>query len=247
LSGTRLEGRRVLVLGASAGIGRAAGLAVAAEGANVAMAARRRDRLDQAVTDAGPGCFSFECDVRDPAACERVVQQAVNALNGLDAVVYAPGLGLYGEIEEMTAADWRETFETNVFGASLITRAALPHLLSARGKVVYFSTNSINERPPRPGMSVYVASKVALESMAMAWQGEHPTIGFTTIAIGDTLTEKAEVVPPEVLTKWIPRWEAVGVGPARLMQPESVAEQVVNILSSSETVRRLTITPTAPD
>jgi NAD(P)-dependent dehydrogenase (short-subunit alcohol dehydrogenase family) len=147
----------------------------------------------------------------------------------------------------MTATDWRETFETNVFGASLITRAALPHLLSARGKVVYFSTNSINERPPRPGMSVYVASKVALESMAMAWQGEHPTIGFTTILIGDTLTEKAEVIPPEVLTKWIPRWEAVGVGPARLMQPESVAEQVVNILSSSETVRRLTITPTAPD
>ena len=96
-------------------------------------------------------------------------------------------------------------------------------------------------------MSVYVASKVALESMAMAWQGEHPTIGFTTIAIGDTLTEKAEVIPPAVLAKWIPRWEAVGLGPGRLMQPESVAEQVVNILSSTETVRRLTITPIASD
>jgi NAD(P)-dependent dehydrogenase (short-subunit alcohol dehydrogenase family) len=247
MSGSRLEGRRVLILGASAGIGKATGLAVAAEGARVAMAARRPDLVNQVVAEAGLGCFGFECDVRDPVACERVVRESVDALGGLDAVVYAPGLTLFGEIEEMGGAEWQETFETNVFGASLITRAALPHLLSTRGKVIYFSSFSINDRPPRAGMSVYVASKTALESMAQAWQGEHPNIGFTTITIGDTLTEKSEVTPPDVVAKWVPRWEAAGLGSGRLMAPDSVAEQVVNILSSRETVRQLAITPIPSD
>ena len=76
-----------------------------------------------------------------------------------------------------------------------------------------------------------------------AWQGEHPNIGFTTITIGDTLTEKSEVTPTEVVAKWVPRWEAVGLGSGRLMDADSVAEQVVNILSSRETVRQLAITP----
>ena len=201
---SRLDGRRVLILGASAGIGKATSLAVAAEGARVALAARRPRLLDEAVADAGPGCFGFECDVRDPAACERVVSEAVAALGGLDAVVYAPGVTLFGEIEEMSEAHWRETFETNVFGASLITRAALPHLQRAPGIVIYFSSFSINDRPPRAGMSVYVASKAALESMAQAWQGEHPGICFTTITIGDTLTEKSVATPPHTATSELP-------------------------------------------
>jgi len=243
MTSSRLEGRRVLILGASAGIGKATSLAVVAAGARVALAARRLELLESAVADAGAGSLGFVCDVRDPAACERVVDDSVAALGGLDAVVYAPGLTLFGDIEEMGLAEWSETFETNVFGASLITRAALPHLQSARGKVIYFSSFSINDRPPRAGMSVYVASKVALESMAQAWQGEHPNIGFTTITIGDTLTEKSEVTPTEVVAKWVPRWEAVGLGSGRLMDADSVAEQVVNILSSRETVRQLAITP----
>ena len=83
----------------------------------------------------------------------------------------------------------------------------------------------------------------AYPPMAQAWQGEHPNIGFTTITIGDTLTEKSEVTPAEVVAKWVPRWEAVGLGSGRLMDADSVAEQVVNILSSRETVRQLAITP----
>ena len=63
--------------------------------------------------------------------------------------------------------------------------------------------------------------------MAQAWQGEHPSIGFTTITIGDTLTEKSEVTPPEVVSKWVPRWQAVGLGSGRLMDPGSVAEDAL--------------------
>jgi len=247
MTSSRLTGRRVLVLGASLGIGRASAMAIAAEGARVALAARRLEPLEQAVAEAGPECVGFECDVADADACESVVQRTVEAFGGLDAVVYAPGITLFGRVEEMDSDAWRTTFEINLFGATLVTRAALPHLLAARGKVVYFSSISIDDRPPRYGLAPYVASKVALESLAKAWQGEHPTIGFTTIAMGDTLTSKVDDSATGILAELVPRWLAYGLMPGRVMEPESVAEQVVNVLASSETVRRLAITPTAPD
>jgi len=243
----RLEKRRILVVGASAGIGRATSLALAREGARVALASRRRELLNETVTLAGPACQGFECDVRDPSACEHLVNQASEALGGLDAVVYAPGITLLAKIEESDSDLWRTTFETNLFGAALITRAALPHLVRSRGKVVFFSSISIDDRPPRAGMAAYVASKVALESMALAWQGEHPTVSFTTLAIGDTLTEKVETTPTEAVAEWVPRWIAAGLMPGRLMLAESVADQVTNILASPEHVRRLAITPVAPE
>jgi NAD(P)-dependent dehydrogenase (short-subunit alcohol dehydrogenase family) len=112
--------------------------------------------------------------------------------------------------------------------------------------VVYFSSIAIDDRPPRWGLAPYVASKVALESAAQAWQGEHPEVSFTTLAIGDTLSGKIEDAPPLLVADLVPRWTAAGLMPGRLMEPESVAEQVVNVLASRETVRRLAITPTAP-
>jgi NAD(P)-dependent dehydrogenase (short-subunit alcohol dehydrogenase family) len=236
----------VLVLGASMGIGRASSLALAAENARVALAARRPDVLAAAVKAAGPRCIGIGCDVADARDCERVVEQAVAAFGGLDALVYSPGITLFGGIESVDAQAWRATFETNVIGAMLVTRAALPHLLATRGKVVFFSSIAIDDSPPRFGLAPYVASKVALESLAAAWRGEHPTVGFTTLAIGDTATEKLEAADAQRIAEFMPRWTAPGVMPQRLMEAESVAEQVVNVLAARETVRRLAITPTPP-
>ena len=242
----RLEGRRVLILGASVGIGKATAKAIAAEGARVALAARRRDVLADAVAEVGAGAIGIACDVADEGDCERVVRETADAFGGLDAVVYAPGITLFGEIADMDARAWRTTFDVNVVGATLVTRAAIRHLEASRGKVVYFSSVTIDDRPPRFAMAPYVASKHALEAVAQAWQGEHPDVSFSTIAIGDTRSEKAEVVEEHVLTDYVPRWVAAGLMPGRLMEAESVAEQVVNVLASRENVRRLTITPVAP-
>ncbi|HPG24542.1 MAG: SDR family oxidoreductase [Spirochaetaceae bacterium] len=246
MSGSRLADRRVLVVGASAGLGQATARAIAAEGARVAIAARRRPRLEACLATLPRGAVALECDVAEDSACERVVAETVSAFGGLEAVVYAPGLTILRAARDTTGSDWRETFETNLFGAAMVTRAALPHLLESRGRVVYFSSISIDDRPPRAGMSAYVASKVALESMAQAFQGEHPSVGFTTIAAGDTLTEKVAETPPEVAMEFVPRWMSAGLLPGRLMDAESVAEQVVNVLASREHVRRLAITPEPP-
>ena len=114
-------------------------------------------------------------------------------------------------------------------------------------RLLYFSSIAIDDRPPRVGMAAYVASKVALESMAQAWQGEHPSVGFTTLAIGDTLTDKVGEIDPEIVRNFVPKWLSAGLMPGRLMDAESVAEQVVNILASREHVRRVAITPAPSD
>ncbi len=247
MSGTRLEGRRVLILGGSVGIGKATGVAIAAAGGRVALAARRPEVLAQAVAEirgGGGNATGIECDVTDADDCERVVHSAVEALDGLDAVIYAPGITLFGRIAELDATAWRHSFDVNVVGATLVTRAAVSHLSTTRGKVVYFSSIAIDDRPPRYGMAPYVASKVALESLAQSWQSEYPDLGFTTIAIGDTQSEKADVVSEDVLRDFVPRWVAAGLMPGRLMPAENVAAQVVNVLATPETVSRLAVVPT---
>ena len=239
----RLEGRRVLVVGASSGIGLASGKAIAAEGGQVALAARRVELLEEAVDELKGGAVAVACDVRDPASCDAVAAQSVAALGGLDALVYAPGLTLYKPVEDMDAEAWRATLETNIIGATLVMRACFSELHANQGKAVFFSSISVDDHPPRFGMAPYVVSKTALETLVRAWQGEHHSIGFTTIAMGDTLSGKVSEGDIELLGQLVERWSEVGYMYGRMMEAESVDAQVVNVLSSPETVRRLAITP----
>ena len=243
----RLEGRRLLVVGGSSGIGRASGLAAAAEGARVAFAARRTERIAEAAREAGNDAIAVACDALDEGACKTAVSEAADAFGGLDAIVYAPGVGIPKPIEALDADDWRRAFDLNVIGATSITRFALPHLAAARGKAVFISSISIDDQPPRPGFAPYVVSKTALETLVRAWQGEHREVAFTTIAMGDTLTEFGHDYGPELIGGLVQRWVSEGYMYGRAMDPAPVAEQIVNVLASSETIRRLAITPNYGD
>ena len=86
-----LDGYRILVVGASTGIGRAVGIQAAQSGAAVAFAARRTELLEEAVDAAGGSSFAVACDVRREEQCARAVEEAVERFGGLDAVVYAAG------------------------------------------------------------------------------------------------------------------------------------------------------------
>jgi NAD(P)-dependent dehydrogenase (short-subunit alcohol dehydrogenase family) len=239
----RLSGKRLLVVGASSGLGRASGLAAAAEGARVCFAARRMDRTKEAAQEAGNQAIALRCDVRDESSCRNVVADAVEALGGLDAVVYAPGIATFGPIEEIDADSWRAVLETNLIGASLILSAAIEHLEASRGKAVLFSSIVIDDSPPRPQQASYVISKVALEALIEAWQAEHRGVGFTSIASGDAVTEFGTGHDLEKLAPIVRQWTDEGYLYGRMMDASAVAEQVVNALSSSETVRRIAITP----
>jgi len=241
-----LTGKRILIVGASSGIGRATGLMLGRSGARVALAARRLDRLEAAAQDAGAGAIALACDVRDPDACEAAVARAAAILGGLDGIVYAAGASALTRLEAATADDWRLAFETNVLGAALVTRAALPHLLAARGRAVYLASIAAWDRPPRLGLGLYMATKAALEKMIEVWRAENRQVGFTSIVLGDTVTEFGAGWDRASIDAFVKDWAARSQLYERAMAPESVAAQVLHALSSTEGVDQIVILPRPP-
>lgn len=174
---------RAVVVGASSGLGRCIGTGLARRGAKVALLARRRDRLERAAQEASG--VAIECDVTDENSCRVAITTAANELGGIDALVYAAGIGHLARLVDIDTDTWRRTFDTNVIGAATITAAAIPHLAAAEGRAVYLSSVSASLTAPWPGLGAYVVSKAALDKLVEAWRAEHANIGFTRLVVGD--------------------------------------------------------------
>ncbi len=172
-------------MGASSGLGRCIGTGLAQRGAHVALLARRRARLEDAAKEAGPGTLVVECDVTDEPSCRSTIAEAAAGLGGIDALVYAPGIGPLGRLVDTDAATWRAAFDTNVTGAAIVTSAAIPHLTASGGTAAYLSSVSASLTPPWPGLGAYAVSKAALDKLVEAWRAEHPGVGFTRVVVGD--------------------------------------------------------------
>lgn len=204
---------RAVVVGASSGIGRCIGVGLAQRGVSVALLARRVERLQDAAKEAGPGTLALECDVRDPDSCNTAITEAAVAFEGLDALIYAPGIGPLVPIADTDADTWRRVFDTNVIGASLITSAAIGHLTDSSGTAVYLSSVSASQTPPWPGLGSYAVSKAALDKMVDAWRAEHPSVNFTRLVVGDcvggegdSMTEFANEWDPDLMAKFHSVW-----------------------------------------
>lgn len=178
---------RVAVVGASSGLGRCIGTGLAQRGAHVALLARRYDRLAGAAAEAGNDAVPIACDVTNVANCRSAVAEVVGVLGGLDALVYTTGIGVLAPLHEVTPEQWAQLFATNVTGASLVTAAAAPHLAEAAGSAVYLSSLSASYTTPWPMLGAYAVAKSALDKLVEAWRAEHPEIGFTRLAVGDSL------------------------------------------------------------
>ena len=241
--------RRVLVVGATSGLGRAIGMRLAADGARVALAGRRKDRLDAAVAEAGPAVFGIVADVRDPSSCEDAVASAADALGGLDGLVYCPGVGHLAKLVDTTPAQWRETFETNVLGAVDVTRAAIPHLIASRGVAVYLSSVTGSVTPPWPGLGMYSVSKAALDKLVEAFRVEHPQVGFTRIVVGPAggdgpnTTEFADRWDPDLAGELMPMWYQLGHMDGSVIELTDLTDQVMGILGSPATLETVVIQP----
>jgi NAD(P)-dependent dehydrogenase (short-subunit alcohol dehydrogenase family) len=234
---------RVLVVGASSGIGRSVATMAVRDGDAVAFAARRQGMLDDAVEEAGGG-VAIACDVKDPAQCDAVVAAAVHRLGGLDTLVYATAVDPLVRIAEAGAADWSDTLATNVVGASLVCRAALPHLAAVGGRALFVSASSVGR--PVPTMGVYASSKAALEEMVRAWRSEHRTVGFCSVRVGSTLgTGVADGWDPVLMGEMSAAYAGEGYhldnGPG-LMTVEEVAGTILAVMRAPTCIRELTIT-----
>jgi NAD(P)-dependent dehydrogenase (short-subunit alcohol dehydrogenase family) len=159
----RLQGSRVLITGASSGVGLAAARLFAREGADVALLARGRKGLEAAARMAraeGAQAHVVVVDLGDRDATERAVADAVRRLGGLDVFVSNAAALAFGHFAEVPADDFDRTVAITFTGAVNAIRAALPHLRGSRGTVV--ATTSLNSRVPLPTFSSYSAAKHAL-------------------------------------------------------------------------------------
>lgn len=169
----RLDGKVALVTGASSGIGAATAIALAAEGAAVAIAARRTDRLEALrakLDEQSASVLVLELDVTDEQACRVAVRSTVDELGGLDILVNNAGVMMLGVIDGADTTDWTRMIETNVLGLMFMTHAALPHLLECNGQVIQVSSTA--GRVAAKGAGVYNATKFAVNAFSESLRQE---------------------------------------------------------------------------
>jgi NAD(P)-dependent dehydrogenase (short-subunit alcohol dehydrogenase family) len=245
-----LSDRRVLVIGASSGVGRAVTECAARAGARVALLARRLPQLEavaEALRGEGATAHALACDVTDPASCRAGVEKAVAALGGLDGFVYASGLSPLVLLTEASQADWRAVLDVNLIGASLVTAAALPALRASGGRAVY--VGSYSERQTLPGIGLYSVSKSALAALIEAWRMEHPDVDFTRVVLGNTAgTEFAAAWGPERTAAITKLWVERGLFPAPKMMPlANAAEAICAVLALRGHVDEIGVMPRLRD
>jgi NAD(P)-dependent dehydrogenase (short-subunit alcohol dehydrogenase family) len=245
---------RVVVVGASSGLGRCIGVGLARRGAQVALLARRKDRLVDAAAEAGSGALAIACDVTDAGSCQAAVAEAAEGMGGIDGLVYAPAIGPLVRVEAMTATEWRDVFDTNVIGASLITAAALPHLQAATGTAAYLTSISASVTPPWPGLGAYAVSKAALDKLVEAWRAEHPSVGFSRVIVGDcaggegdAMTEFPNTWDGDLAAEVAPIWAERGYLSGNLMPVERLVDAVDLVLRAGaiDVIPSIMVTPRA--
>jgi NAD(P)-dependent dehydrogenase (short-subunit alcohol dehydrogenase family) len=230
---------RTVVVGASSGLGRCIAVGLAERGDQVALLARRRQRIDAAAKEAGAGAVAIECDVTDEASCRAAVNDAADALGGIDNLVYTPAIGPMVRMVDTDAETWRRVFDTNVIGAAVVTAAAVPHLTASAGTAVYLSSPAGTFGPPWPGLGAYGVSKAALERLVETWRAEHPDIGFTCLIAGECAGGEGDGQTGfnigwdmELAKRAYPYWLSQGIMPSKVMPVEDLVEVVHTILRS---------------
>ena len=220
---------RVLVVGASSGIGRSIATTFVRAGAAVVFSARRAEALADAVAEAGGG-HAIPADVTVAGDAERLAGAVAAVLGGLDVVVYATGVSPLARLTGLSEADWLQVLNTNTVGFNAVARAVLP-LLAGPAQVAAISSDSVGA--PRPGLVHYAASKAALEESIRGWRAEVPDVRWTTITVGATFpTEFGVHFDPVLMGELFADWSRLGIVHATLMDTDELADVIVDTLQT---------------
>lgn len=185
-----LQGKVALVTGGAGGIGRAVARALAAAGAHVAVAGRDEDAL-RGVVLPGPPPLVVLLDVRDAGAWERAVATVLRERGRLDVLVHNAGITEIGPLEAQSPDRLRAVVDTNLTGALLGTRAALPALRESRGKVIHVA--SLGGIVPMPFEAAYAATKAGLRQLSFSLRAELAGSGVTVSVVSPDSTDTAQL------------------------------------------------------
>jgi NAD(P)-dependent dehydrogenase (short-subunit alcohol dehydrogenase family) len=242
----RLEGQVALITGAGSGVGRAAALALAAEGAAVALAGRTEATLHEtaAMIATRPGCppervLVVPCDVTVPAQVHDMVSGVRRRLSRLDILVNNAGLNVpRRSLAEMDVADWERIVATNLDGAFLCVHAVLPIMRAQSGGTLIHIGSQAARRPSTLAGAAYTAAKAGLTGLSAVINAEERRHGIRSslLILGDVDTPLLDQrpAPPPAAAR------------ALALQPEDVAACVVLIatLPGRVTVEELALLPT---
>jgi NADP-dependent 3-hydroxy acid dehydrogenase YdfG len=233
---SRLDGTVALVTGASSGIGEATALALAAEGAAVAIAARRTDRLEvlaAKIRADGGTVLVLEADMTQHDEAVGVVERTVAGLGRLDTLVNNAGLMLLGPAVGADTAEWSRMVDINLNALLWCSHAALPHLLIAadqdpRRVADLVNISSVAGRFPRNGSAAYNATKHAVTGFSEALRQEvtQRHVRVSVVEPGAVATELSGHNTPEVLAAMRSR-----MGDLERLQAEDIAEAVSFIVT----------------
>ena len=238
---TVLSGTVALVTGASSGIGAAVARGLAAEGASVALLARRADRLQDLkgeVEAAGGAALVVPADVTDAEQVTAAVAATVGEWGRLDTLVNNAGLLRMGDADEAPLEDWDDLVSVNVQGVLYATHAALPHLIAAaadssRGVADVVTISSTGGRVARPGTAVYSLTKFGVnafsEGIRQELIGKRVRVGV--VEPGTVQTEITEHLSAEA--KSAQSEQTAGMVK---LQPEDIADAVVYMVTRSRRV-----------
>jgi NADP-dependent 3-hydroxy acid dehydrogenase YdfG len=226
-----LQGRSIIVTGASSGIGQATALALAELGAHVTIAARREDRLQALageIAAVGPEPLPVPCDVTDRTQVERVVSFAVERFDKVDAVVANAGVMPLSPMAKLDVAHWDQMIDVNCKGLLYTIGAALPHFLE-RGGGHIVSVSSVAGRIVFPGAAVYCGTKHFVHAVSEGLRAElgAQNIRVTTVAPGYVATELQSHIPDEDIRRAIDEM----YGDMPVLQSEDIAASIVYALS----------------
>ena len=237
-----LNGKVVIVTGASSGMGRAIAMGMAAEGARLGLVARTEGTLDETAGQAralGAEVLTFVGDVADPVLAKQAIDETVKHFGGIHVLVNNAGINTHHRnLADTAIPDWRCVIDTNLTGAFLFTRYALPYMRATRSGHIINISSGAGLTPSAPGGVAYSASKHGIHSLTGSINLEERRHGIRAcvIAPGEVDTPNLDIRPRPPAKADL----------AKMLRPEDIANAVIYVASQPDRVSidLLVITPT---
>ena len=226
-----LQDKVAIITGASSGIGRAAAMLFAAEGAALVLNARGESGLEkvaEAIRGQGGSVHLVVGDVSQADSHDQLVAEAVHVFGGVDiAFNNAAMVGPIKPLAEVTVSEWQETIATNLTSAFMASRSQIPAILERGGGSIIFTSSFVGTSVGLPGMGAYAASKAGLMGLVKGITADYASRGIRANALMPGGSDTA-MAGDEAQKEWAARLHAM----KRIAQPEEIAQAALFLASS---------------